>query len=81
MKHYTTTEARKHLSAIVNQVRYQKITISIGRRDEEEVLVIPKWTMDESLPISEINAQSQSFQFLEDEPDLYSLEDLKRRYV
>jgi PHD/YefM family antitoxin component YafN of YafNO toxin-antitoxin module len=81
MKHYTTTEARKHLSAIVSQVRYQKIVISIGRRNEEEVLVVPKMTLNEELPISEINAQSSSFQFLEEEPDLYSLKDLKKRYV
>jgi hypothetical protein len=81
MKHYTTTEARKHLSEIVNQVRYQKIIISIGRRDEEEVLVVPKVTLDEAIPISEINAQSASFQFLEEEPDIYSLKDLKKRYV
>jgi PHD/YefM family antitoxin component YafN of YafNO toxin-antitoxin module len=81
MKHYTTTEARKHLSEIVSQVRYQKIIVSIGRRDEEEVLVIPKVTLDESLPISEMNAQSESFQFLEDEPDIYSMKDLQKRYV
>ena len=81
MKHYTTTEARKHLSELVNQVRYQKIIISIGRRDEEEVLMVPKLTLDESLPITEMNAQSSSFEFLEEEPDLYSLKDLKKRYV
>ncbi len=81
MKHYTTTEARKNLAEIVNQVKYQKIIISIGRRDEEEVLVIPKLTLDEALPISEMNAQSSSFKFLEDDPDIYSLKDLKKRYV
>lgn len=81
MRHYTTTEARKHLSEIVNQVRYQKIIISIGRRTEEEVLVIPKVTLDETLPISEINTQSSSLHFLEEEPELYSLKDLKKRYV
>lgn len=81
MKHYTTTEARKHLSEIVNQVRYQKIIISIGRREEEEVLIVPKLTLDEALPISEMNASSSSFDFLEDEPEIYSLKDLKKRYV
>ena len=81
MKHYSTTEARRHLSEIVNQVKYQKIIISIGRHDEEEVLVVPKMESGESLPISEMNAASPSFVFLEDEPDLYSLEDLKKRYV
>ncbi|MFA6024018.1 MAG: hypothetical protein WC777_02265 [Candidatus Gracilibacteria bacterium] len=81
MRHYTTTEARKHLSEIVSQVRYQKIIISIGRREEEEVLVVPRITLNEALPITEMNAQSTSFQFLEDEPDIYSMKDLKKRYV
>ena len=81
MRHYTTTEARKHLGEIVNQVKYQKIIISIGRRDEEEVLMVPKVTLDESLPMSEMNAQSSSFQFLNEEPDIYSMKDLKKRYV
>lgn len=81
MRHYTTTEARKHLSEIVNQVRYQKVIISIGRRDEEEVLMVPKFTLEESLPITEMNTQSTSFEFLDEEPDLYSLQDLKKRYV
>lgn len=81
MKHYTTTEARKHLADIVNQVKYQKILVSIGRRNEQEVLLVPGLSDDESLPISEMNAQSSSFAFLEEEPELYSLKDLKKRYV
>ncbi len=81
MNHYSTTEARKKLSQIVNQVKYGKIIISIGRRDEEEVWVVPKPERVETLPISEINATSPSFNFLEDEPDLYSSQDLKKRYV
>lgn len=81
IKHYTTTEARKNLSKIVNQVHYQKVVVSIGRRNEEEVLLIPKLSVDESIPVSEMNAGSPSFAFLEEEPDLYSLADLKKRYV
>ncbi|MBT4384808.1 type II toxin-antitoxin system Phd/YefM family antitoxin [Candidatus Peregrinibacteria bacterium] len=81
MKHFTTTEARKNLSKIVNEVKYKKVIIAIGRRDEEEVYVIPKPDLDEELPISQINAASPSFDFLDDEPDIYSLNDLKKRYV
>lgn len=81
MRHYTTTEARKNLSKIVNEVKYKKIIIAVGRRGEEEVLIIPKPDLNEELQISEINSASSSFDFLEDEPDLYSLDDLKKRYV
>jgi len=81
MKHYDTSEARKHLNEIVNKVRYQKAIISIGRRGKSEVLVVPAPEPEEDLPVSEINAKSPSFDFLENEPDLYSLHDLKKRYV
>ncbi len=81
MKHYSTTEARKHFSEIIEQVRYLKAIVSVGRRGEEEVLIVPKPEINEDLPISAINASSSSFDFLEDEPDIYSLKDLKKRYV
>jgi len=81
MKHFSTTEARKNLGGIVNQVKYQKMIISIGRRGEAEVFVVPAYNIQEDLPISEMNAASGSFDFLEEDPDLYSLSDLKKRYV
>lgn len=81
MRHYSTTEARKHFSDLVNEVKYKKIVISIGRHDKEEVLMVPKPELQEDLPISQMNAQSVSFDFLHDEPDLYSMKDLKKRYV
>lgn len=37
--------------------------------------------MSEELPITEINAELGGFDFLEEEPDLYSIEDLKKKYV
>ncbi len=80
MLHYTTTEARKHLGEIVNRVKYQKIIVSIGKKNEE-VLIVPRAEFQGDLPISEINAGSPSFAFLEEEPEIYSLKDLKKRYV
>ncbi len=81
MVHYSTTEVRKHLNEIINRVKYQKIVISVGRHNKQEVLIVPKPETEDELPISEINAASSSFVFLKNEPDLYSLKDLKRRYV
>ncbi len=43
--------------------------------------MLPKREIGEALPISSINAASASFKFLEEEPELYSVKDLKKRYV
>lgn len=81
MFHYNTSEARKHLKEIVNVVKYQKVIISIGRRDEIEVLIVPQPDRSEQPEVSDINARSPSFDFLKGEPDIYSIKDLKKRYV
>ena len=82
MRHYSTTEARKHFSEIIEQVHYLKVIVSVGRHGEKEVLIVPKPEIDnDDLPISSVNAASVSFQFLEEEPDIYSFNDLKKRYV
>ena len=81
MIYYTTSEARKRLNEIVNRVKYQKVIISIGRRGKAEVLIVPTPELEEGLPVSRINAQSPSFDFLKDEPDVYSFHDIKKRYV
>ena len=82
MLHYDTSDARKKLNEILNKVKYQKVIISLGRRGKSEVLIVPKPEFDESeTPITEINSKSTSFDFLNEEPDLYSIKDLKKRYV
>jgi len=81
MIHYSTTEARKHFSEIINRVRFEHIIIAVGRHKKGEVLIVPKPELDEKLPVSAINAGSPSFSFLAKEPDLYSIDDLKKRYV
>lgn len=81
MKIYTTTQARSHFAEIVNQVKYQKIVIAIGRHKKCEVLIVPAPDLSEKIPVTQMNAASSSFDFLKDEPDLYSLNDLKKRYV
>lgn len=81
MLHYNTSDARKHLNEIVNKVKYQKVVISLGRHGKAEVLVVPYLKPDEELPISQMNAESESFKFLKDEPDLYTFDDVKKRYV
>ena len=75
---YTKTEARSNFSEIIKQVKYGKKIISIKR----DVLIVPFPEIDEKeIPISEINTDSDSFDFLENEPDMYSLNDLTKQYV
>lgn len=83
MKTLTTTEARKKISHLVNHVRETGEMVAIGRRNIPEVLVMkfPTVYNDSFNEITNVNAQSGSFSFLEDEPDLYSVNDLNRRYV
>ena len=83
MKTITTTEARKKIADLVNHVRETGEAFAIGRRNKPEVLVIKfPTTYNESFnEVTNTNAQSASFSFLENEPDLYSLADLKKRYV
>lgn len=77
---YSTTQVRSQLSDLVNQVKYTKNIIAIGRNKKAEVLITPiPETYD--IPITEINTVSSSFSFLENEPELYSLNDLKKSYV
>ncbi len=80
---YSTTDARKKFSDIINQVKYGKKIIAIGRnRNYTEALIVPYPKIDDqNIPISEINAQSASFDFLENEPDIYNISDLKKQYV
>jgi len=83
MKVLTTTQARERLSDLVNRVRFRNESIAIGRRNAPEVLLIryPSYRNAALNDETNINANSESFAFLEDEPELYSLDDLKTQYV
>lgn len=83
MKLLTTTNARKQLAALVDAVRESGDVFAIGRRNNPEVLIIkfPSEYNSNLSDITNINAYSESFSFLESEPDLYSIDDLKKRYV
>ena len=80
MQIISTTVARAQLGAIINKVRYQKIVVALGRNNKAEVLITPIPNC-EDIPVSDINAASTSFDFLNDEEDLYTKADLKVKYV
>jgi hypothetical protein len=79
MKMISTTNARKQLSQIVDSVKEHGSVFAIGRRNRPEVLLIKFPTSYNAAvdDITNINAYSESFDFLEAEPDLYTLADIK----
>jgi hypothetical protein len=83
MKTISTTNARKQIAAIIDAVRETGVVFAIGRRNRPEVIVM-KYPTDYSAEVNEItniNTYSESFAFLDAEPDLYSAADLKKKYV
>lgn len=77
---YSISEGRKILGELVNQVKYQKKVIAIGKNGKADALLV-SYTSDEDIPMDEMAMDAGSFSFLEKEPDLYSVDDLKRKYV
>jgi len=82
MKTITTTNVRKNIKSLVDMVKETGEVIAIGRRNNLEALLIkfPKDYQKDLSDITNINTYSTSFDFLNDEPDLYSSDDLKKKY-
>lgn len=83
IKTLSTTEARERMSDLVNIVSTSRKSIVIGRRNVPEVVLIPFpafWNGKFS-EITNINAYSKSFDFLANEPEIYSKEDIKYKYA
>ena len=93
IKKISAMKARQNLGALMNSISLKGDEVIIERAGKPMVAMIPvkrfleltkqklKLEMSEDLSMTEINANSGSFDFLEDEPDLYSIDDLKKRYV
>jgi PHD/YefM family antitoxin component YafN of YafNO toxin-antitoxin module len=83
MKTITTTNARKQIAKLIDTVRETGDVFAIGRRNQPEVLLIkfPAAYNSELNDITNVNTYSESFSFLENEPETYSVNDLKKQYV
>lgn len=83
MKVISTTNARKSIKEIVNRARYRGEVFVIGRRNAFDAVLIgfPHAYNRDVNDITNVNAYSKSFDFLSDEPDIYSTTDLKKRYA
>ena len=83
IKTLSTTEVRERISDLVNIVSSSRKPIVIGRRNVPEVVLIPfptSWNSKLS-EITNINTYSKSFDFLADEPEVYSRKDIKSKYA
>lgn len=81
MEVISITDGRKKLGELVNLVKYQRRVIALGRHGKAEVLLVSIPDHAQEIPLTAINAESPSFAFLNREPELYSVKDLKKRYV
>ncbi|OGG79865.1 hypothetical protein A3A39_04750 [Candidatus Kaiserbacteria bacterium RIFCSPLOWO2_01_FULL_54_13] len=82
MKTISTTDARKRFRDIVESVKATGKPIAIGRRNKPEVVLVrfPRYNPELS-DSTNLNALGGAFDFLWDEPDLYSAKDIKKRYA
>ena len=83
MKTITTTNARKQIAKLIDLVHQTGDVFAIGRRNRPEVLLI-KFPSEYNAKVNEItniNTYSESFSFLDGEPDRYGINDLKKSYV
>ena len=80
MKVISTTDARKNKSDMIDAVIADGSNFVIGRHKEPEAVLIkfPTAYRSEVSDITNINSYSNSFDFLKDEPDLYTVADIKK---
>jgi hypothetical protein len=83
MKIISTTTARKKIADLVDLVATEGANFVIGRHDKPEAVLIkfPTQYRADISDITNINAYSNSFDFLNDEPDTYTLADIKQKYA
>ncbi|MFA6018194.1 MAG: hypothetical protein WCT28_00445 [Patescibacteria group bacterium] len=83
MKVVSTTVARKNIKQIIDEVRHENEVFVVGRHSHHDAIIIrfPEHYNKSLSDITNINANSSSFDFLKDEPDLYSRDDVKEAYV
>lgn len=83
MQIISTTKARQKLADLITMVRFSNKPIAIGRHNKAEALLIkfPEHINLELDELTNMNQYSGAFDFLDDEPDIYSVDDLKKSYV
>lgn len=83
MKIISSTTMRKEIAEIINEVKYTGQVFGVGRRNKIEAIIMkyPSNVNSDLNEITNVNANSASFSFLENEPELYSIKDIKKKYA
>ena len=83
MKTISITNTRKNIKVLVDRVKYHGESFAIGRRNSIDAVVIafPSNYNKDVNDITNINANSKSFNFLKSEPEIYNISDLKKIYA
>lgn len=78
MKIISTTEARNMLPDFIESFKKSDNVFIIGRRNKPEAIIMkfPEEYNPKLSEITNINSYSSSFDFLKDEPEMYSLKDI-----
>lgn len=79
----STTKVRDNISDIIDTVYNTGKSFVIGRHNTPEAVLVafPKDFNSKLSDITNINAYSESFSFLKNEPDIYSLKDIKKKHA
>ena len=79
MKQMSSTNTRKNISIIIDHVKNTGEPFIVSRQGRPEVMIVkmPVNFNKELDEITNFSAYSSSFDFLKDEPDLYSINDIK----
>ena len=80
IKTISTKKVREHISDIIEGVKNRGEIFVFGRRNNPEAILIkfPDVYNPRFSEITNINAYSNSFDFLKDEPNIYMLSDIKK---
>lgn len=83
IKTISTTKARANISEIINRVKTRGEVFVFGRRNNPEAVLVkfPDTYNSNLSNITNINAYSNSFDFLKNEPELYNAFDVKKKYA
>jgi hypothetical protein len=83
VKIVSTTETRKKIADMLDAVAVEGANFVIGRRDAPEAVLVkfPNAYRKDVSDITNINAYSNSFDFLKNEPDVYSVADVKQKHA
>jgi len=82
IKTISTTKARANISEIIDRVKTRGEVFVFGRRNNPEAVLVkfPDMYNPNFSDITNVNAYSSSFDFLEHEPNLYNFSDVKKKY-